>query len=216
MFFIFQDFWATCACSENGVCPGILHCIEYIFLPFTGILSNFALSLKNIVYPEFVLNIQLLSFRILNNLRLPWKTVFALKIFPAFKYFLSFRIFEQLALALKNRVCPEFIVLNIYFLSFRILNNMHLAWISHCIEYTFCIQDFWATLRLPCKSECALNFSSRGAAAPSTPLHLRKMFRSRINKAAECNTTARINWLKPIPNAFTNLLLLGHAKICWQ
>ena len=48
--------------------------------------------------------------------------------------------------------------------------------------------------------------------------HLRKMFRSRKHKAAECNTTARINWdktLKPIPKASTNLLLLGQAAICW-
>jgi len=43
-------------------------------------------------------------------------------------YFLSFRIFEQLALAPKNRVCPG---------------------IFHCIEYTFYIQDFWATCTCP-------------------------------------------------------------------
>jgi len=45
--------------------------------------------------------------------------------------------------------------------------------------------------------------------------HLCKMFWSRIHKAAECNTTARINWdkwLKSIPNACTNLMLLGQSK----
>jgi len=61
------------------------------------------LALKNKVCPEFtVLNIYFLSFRILNKLRLPWKTEFALKFFTVLKYFLSFRIFEQLELALKT------------------------------------------------------------------------------------------------------------------
>ena len=42
--------------------------------------------LKNRVWPEFtVFNIYLLSFRILNNLRLPWKTEFALKFFTVLK-----------------------------------------------------------------------------------------------------------------------------------
>jgi len=96
-----------------------------------------------------------LSFRILNNLRLPWKTELALNFFTVLKYFLSFRvceqialalktefalkvftvlnilftfrIFEQLALALKNRVCPEFTELNIYFLSFRIFEQIEIA-----------------------------------------------------------------------------------------
>jgi len=43
--FIFQDFWATCTCPENRVCPD-----------FT------------------VLNLYYLLFRILSNLLLPWKT----------------------------------------------------------------------------------------------------------------------------------------------
>ena len=54
--FHIQDFWATCACPEK----------QSVF--------------------ELVLNIYFLSFRIWNNLRLPWKTV-----------------------------CPEFTVLNINF-----------------------------------------------------------------------------------------------------
>ena len=31
VFFIIQDFWATCACPEKQSCPGIFHCIEYVF-----------------------------------------------------------------------------------------------------------------------------------------------------------------------------------------
>ena len=77
--------------------------------------------------PDFtVLNIHFSSFRILNNLRLPWKTESAMEFFTVLKYFLSFRIFEQVVLVLETRFCPEFTVLNIYFSSFRILNNLRL------------------------------------------------------------------------------------------
>jgi len=68
------------------------------------------LALKNRMCPEFtVLNISIfLTFRILNNLRLPRKTEFALKFFTLLKYFLSFRIFEQLDLALKTEFALNF------------------------------------------------------------------------------------------------------------
>ena len=52
-------------------------------------------------------------------------------------------------------MCPEFTVLNVYFLSLRILNNLRLPWKQscpehfHCIEYSFHIQDFWATCACP-------------------------------------------------------------------
>ena len=66
-------------------------------------------ALKNRVFPEFtVLNIYFLSFRIWNNLRLPCKTEFALKIFTVLKYFLSLTIFEQLDLALKTEFALKF------------------------------------------------------------------------------------------------------------
>jgi len=111
--------------------------------------------------PDFtVLNIYFLSFRILTNLRLPWKTELALKFFTVglLKYFLSFRIFQQLALALKNRVCPEVTVWNmgLYFLSFRILNNFRLSWKTEfalnfftALKYFLIFQDFWATCACP-------------------------------------------------------------------
>ena len=56
--------------------------------------------------------------------------------YTVLKSFSAFRIFEQLALAWKT-VCPE---------------------IFHCIEYIFSIQDFWATLHMPWKTEFALEF----------------------------------------------------------
>jgi len=49
------------------------------------------------------------------------KTEFALKFFTVLNVLVTFRIFEQFTLALKHSVCPE---------------------IFHCIEYSFCIQDF--------------------------------------------------------------------------
>ena len=69
------------------------------------------------------------------NLRLPWKTEFALKFFTVLNIDLAFRIFEQLALALKNNV----------------------SWI-HSIEYIlFIIQDF-EQLALILKNRVALKF----------------------------------------------------------
>ena len=54
--------------------------------------------------------------------------------YTVLEIFSPFRTFEQLALALKKRVCPE---------------------IFHCIEYTLCIQDFWASCAFP-KNKIAL------------------------------------------------------------
>ena len=59
-------------------------------------------------------------------------------IYTVLDIFSPFTIFEQLALALQKQSCPE---------------------IFHCIEYTFYIQDFWATLCLPWKTELPRNFS---------------------------------------------------------
>jgi len=64
-------------------------------------------------------------------------------------------MFEQLLLALKNRVCPEFTVLNVFF----ILQNFEQLALAlknrvcpenfHSIQYSFYIQDFWATWACP-------------------------------------------------------------------
>ena len=88
-----QDFWATCACTV----------LKY-FLSFR-IFEQLVLALNNRACPEFFHCIEYIFFyhsRILNNLRLLWKTEIPLKFFTVLKYFLPFRIFEQLALALKT------------------------------------------------------------------------------------------------------------------
>ena len=148
-----------------------------MFSPFT-IFEQLVLAMKKRVALKFLtlLNI-LFTFRIFNNLNLPWKQSFpwkfslcwkcifyysgvlsnfvlplknrvALEFFNVLNIPFTFRSFEQLALALWNRGCPEFIVLNIYFLSFRIFEQLALA----------------------LKTEFAPKFfKSGGAAAPPTP-----------------------------------------------
>jgi len=76
-----------------------------------------------------------LSFRILNNLRLPWKTELPWNFSLCWNIFTIHWIFDQLCACPKNRVCSE---------------------IFHCIEYAFHIQDFWATCACPEKTESAL------------------------------------------------------------
>jgi len=128
--FYIQDFWATCACPEKQSVPWNFHCIEYTFY-HSGFLSNLRFLWKTECDLKFftVLNI-LFTFRIFEQLAL------ALKFFTVLNILFTFRIFEQLALSLKNRGCPE---------------------IFHCIEYTFCIQDFWAICACP-ENRVALEF----------------------------------------------------------
>ena len=107
---IHSEFWTTCACPENRVFPENFHCIEYSFY-INDFWATCAWPEKQSVpwiHCITVLNIYFLSFRILNNLRLPWKTEFALKFFTVLKYFLSFWIFEQLELALKTKFALNF------------------------------------------------------------------------------------------------------------
>ena len=140
-----------------------------------------------LLHPEIFHCIEIfLSFRILSNLRLPWKQ--DLHWIHCIEYiFLSFRIFEQLALALKtgfalnslywnmfiiqdfwatcacpeNRVCPEFTVLK-YFYHLGFLSNLRLplktrvALISFTVLKYFCHSGFLSNLRLPGKSRVAL------------------------------------------------------------
>jgi len=102
--------------------------------------------------------------RFLSNLRLLWKTEFALKYFTVLSILCTFRIFEQLALALKS--CPEIFHCIENFYHSRFLSNLHLPWI-HCIEYLFfIIQGFWAICACPENGVCPENFQARGAAIP--------------------------------------------------
>jgi len=94
----------------------------------------------------------------LSNLRLPWKTELALKIFTALNILFTLKIFEQLALSLKNRVCPEFTVMNTFFTIHDFWATLCLPWktefrvcseIFHWIVYTFYIQNILATCACP-------------------------------------------------------------------
>jgi len=106
-----NEFWGTCAALKTEF---FLKYFTVLNIVFTfRIFEQLVLALKKKVCPEFtVLNIYFLSFRILNYLRLPWKTEFTLKFFTALKYYLSFRKY--------------FTVLNIVF-TFRIFEQLELA-----------------------------------------------------------------------------------------
>ena len=132
VFPIIQDIWATCSCPEKQSSLKIFT-VSHILFTFR-VFEQLALALKKQRVPWIHSNeyIFLYYSGFLSNLRLPWKTV-ALDIFTVLKYFLSFRTFEQPALALTKQSCPE---------------NFH------CIEYTFYIQDFWATCACPEKQSC--------------------------------------------------------------
>jgi len=113
---------------KNRVCREIFHCIEYIFY-HSGILSN---------------------------LRLSWKTEFALKFFTVgpIEYTFTFRSFEQLAPALKNSLSWINWIEHIFF-PFRIFEQVvlslktELPWTFSLYWYNFIIQDFWANCACP-------------------------------------------------------------------
>ena len=117
------------------------------------------------IAPSWCLGIfkKFLSFRILNNLRLPWKTECALNwVYWIYCILFIIQNFKQLSLTFKIRVCPEFTVLHIHFLSCRIFNNLRLPWKRECALnslYWIYISSFRIlnNLHLPWKTECALN-----------------------------------------------------------
>ena len=104
VFFIIQDFWATCACPEKQRCPGIFH-LYWNNFNHSGFLSNLRLPWKQSLPSNFSLYwIYLLHSGVLSNL--PWKTELPWNFSPVLKYFLSFRILAISACP-ENRVCPE-------------------------------------------------------------------------------------------------------------
>jgi len=186
-FLSFRTFEQLVACPEKQSVPCIHCIgYIYIFL-IIQYFEQLAHALKSRVCPEILHCIEIfLSFRIFEELALALKTEFVMTFFAAFNIRFTFRMFEQLLLAVKNRVCPEFTVLNVLFilqnfeqLALALKNSLpwkcSLHWnkyfwvtcacsenrvfpeIFHCIEYSFYIQDFWATCGLPWKTECALN-----------------------------------------------------------
>jgi len=160
-FFTVHDFWATCACPEKKELPW-----------------NFSLTVLNILF----------TFRIFNNLRLPWKQ-FPLKFFTVLNilftiqdfwatlclpwnfslywiYFLHSGVLSNLhVLALKNRVALNshywlYIFYHSGFLSnLRLLWKTELPWYFHCIKHVFfIIQEFWVIHGFPEKTELPWSF----------------------------------------------------------
>ena len=172
IFFIIQDFWATCACPENRVA-----------LKFFIVLKYF------------------LSFKIFEQLAFALKTDFALNPILNI-YFLSFRIFEQLALALKNRVALKFFIIKDFwatcacpenrvflnplywmyiFYHSRFLSNFHLPWKTRLALIFFTVlkyfyhSGFLSMLRLHWKQSLPWKFSGQGDGRPPTP-HLVRLW----------------------------------------
>jgi len=111
--------------------------------------------------------------------------------------------FEQYT---KPRLFPKQILCQSYFTFWIIFTN----WIWFVNSFK-CVSDgnFWppgqrAEIRERIASESLQKIRTKFYEGPGhvgrikavVTNHLRKMFRSRIKKAAECNTTARINWDK--------------------
>jgi len=159
IFFIIQDFWATCACPESRTC-----------IEFT------------------VLNMYFLSFRIFEQLALALKNTSCPDIFHCIEIFSSFSIFEKLALALKAGLTLNLLHWIYIFYHSVFLSNLRLSWKQslpwiHCIEYIFfIIQDFWATCSCPENRVCHEIFQAVAAAAnpthpPRTPVLVVYSFR---------------------------------------
>ena len=132
--------WATCACPEKQSCPEIFRCMEYSFY-IQNFWATCACPEKQscpdifhcIEHVFFIIQEFWVTCACPEKQRVPWN--FSLY----WMYFLHSGVLSNLhALALKNRGCPD---------------------IFHCMEYTFYIQEFWATcMRLPWKTEGALIF----------------------------------------------------------
>ena len=140
IFFIFQDFWGTCACPENRVCHEIFTVFNILFT--FRMFEQLLLAMKNRVCPELTVVFHHSDFwttcACSEKQSLPW--IHCIK----FIFFLI-QNFEQPALALKNRICPE---------------------IFHCIEIFFTFQDFWATWACPENRVCPEFFKPGGRPPP--------------------------------------------------
>ena len=137
-FFTVHDFCATCACPENNrVTLKIFTVVNILFI--FRIFEQLALALKNRVSPEIFHGIEHIFYysRFLSDLRLPWKTEFALKILTVLDIFFTTQDFWATC------ACPE---------------KQRVSWI-HSTEYIYFFnQDFWATSACPEKQSCPENF----------------------------------------------------------
>jgi len=128
---------------------------------------DYKLTLANLHGPppsEYTLNTLHWKFfhhsAFLNNLHLPWKTVFP-EIFHCIDCIL-FIIQEILATCAchEKQIWPEILHCIEIFLSFRIfeqLSNLYFSWKFSLYEIYFLHSVFLSNLRLPWKTECALN-----------------------------------------------------------
>jgi len=118
-----------------------------------------------------------LSFRILNNLGLPWKTEFALKFFTVLNIVFTFRIFEQLVLALKNSVpwihCRPIEYIFFYHSEFWTTcacpEKQYLPWNLSLYWNIFYLSGFLSNLSLPWKQSLPWIFQAGGAASLPAP-----------------------------------------------
>jgi len=122
---------------KNRVCPEIFHRIEYTFHHLNFWVTCAFPEKQRVPWNFSLYWIHFLHSGFLSKFAIGLKNSVCTEFFTVLNILFTFLIFEQLSLDLKNRVCPE---------------------IFHCIEYPFYIQELCATLRLPWKTECALNF----------------------------------------------------------
>ena len=187
IFFIIQDFWATCAWPENHELPWnvSLHWNIFIIQDFW---ATCACPESRTCIEFTVLNMYFLSFRIFEQLALALKNTSCPDIFHCIEIFSSFSIFEQLALALKAGLTLNLLHWLYIFYHSVFLSNLRLSWKQslpwiHCIEYIFfIIQDFWATCSCPENRVCHEIFQAVAAAAnpthpPRTPVLVVYSFR---------------------------------------
>jgi len=151
VFFIIQDFWATCACPEKQSLPWKFS-LYWIYFLHSGVLRNLRLLWKAEGALSSMCSIFIFYFQDFwatstwpEKHSLPWN-------FPQYGTYFYSQNFEQVALALKSRGCPKLTVLNLYFLFSGVLSKLRLPsktellWTFHYIEYVFfMMQDFWAT-----------------------------------------------------------------------
>ena len=104
-FFTIQDFWATCACPESRVCPEFT-VLNIYFLSNQDFWATCACPEKHELPWCFSLHWNILSFRILSTLSLPWKQ--RLPWIHCIEYILFIiQDFWATCACPENRVCTE-------------------------------------------------------------------------------------------------------------
>ena len=143
VFFIIQDFWATCAYPEN------FRSIEYIFY-YSGVLSNLRLPWRQscpgifhcIEYTFYIQNFWV-TWACPEKQRVPW--IYCIECI----FFIIQDIWATCA-------CPE---------------KQSCSGIFHCTEIYFIIQDFWRTCGCHENRVCPESFQARGGGRPPPALY---------------------------------------------